>query len=72
MSLSQSFDPGAHSHSIPPPSDFILVCGSGSLGQQCVRYVKEFDARVIEIEEASSKTWELSELLTLLDEFVIG
>jgi hypothetical protein len=72
MSLSQSFDSGDYSHSIPPPSDFIVVCGLGSLGQQCVRYLQEFDTRVIAIEEARSKTWELSELPTLLDEFVIG
>lgn len=70
MSLSQSF--GSDDHSVQPSSDFILVCGLGSLGQQCVRYLKEFDARVIAIEEASSRTWELPELPTLLDEFVIG
>lgn len=53
-------------------SEFILVCGLGSLGQQCVRYLKEFGVKVIAIEETPSKSWEMAELPTLLDDLVIG
>jgi Trk K+ transport system NAD-binding subunit len=53
-------------------SEVILVCGLGSLGQQCVRYLKEFGVSVIAINQALSTTWELSELPTLLDDLVIG
>ena len=55
-----------------PSSEAILVCGLGSLGQQCVRYLKEFGVRVIAINEIAGTTWEMSELPTLLDELVIG
>ncbi|MGG6267246.1 NAD-binding protein [Leptolyngbya sp. AN03gr2] len=56
----------------PRSSEFILVCGLGSLGQQCVRYLKEFGVSVIAIEETIDKTWEIAELPTLLDDMIIG
>lgn len=56
----------------PQSSEFILVCGLGGLGQQCVRYLKEFGVKVIAIEEAPGTTWDMPELPTLLDELVIG
>jgi Trk K+ transport system NAD-binding subunit len=55
-----------------PASDFILVCGLGSLGQQCVSYLKEFGVCVIAIDDAIGKPWEVTDLPTLLEDLVIG
>ncbi|HAG80193.1 MAG TPA: potassium transporter TrkA [Cyanobacteria bacterium UBA12227] len=49
-----------------------LVCGLGSLGQQCVVALKEFGVSIIAIEEIPPRQWEIPNLLTLLDELIIG
>jgi Trk K+ transport system NAD-binding subunit len=53
-------------------SEFVLVCGLGSLGQQCVRYLKEFGVNVIAIEQVIDKPWEMPELSSFLDDLVTG
>ena len=52
--------------------DFFLVCGLGSLGQNCVVCLKEFGCRVIAIEQNLPKKWEISNLVELLDDLIIG
>ncbi|ELR98195.1 TrkA family potassium uptake protein [Gloeocapsa sp. PCC 73106] len=52
--------------------DFFLVCGLGSLGQNCVVSLKDFGCRVIAIEQQLPKKWEISNLVELLDDLIIG
>jgi voltage-gated potassium channel Kch len=49
-----------------------LICGLGSLGQQCVVALKEFNVRLVAIEEALPPSWEISAVPNLLDELIIG
>jgi Trk K+ transport system NAD-binding subunit len=73
MSLSQPSSSSDRTQSVQPQSsEFVLVCGLGSLGQQCVRYLKEFGVSVIAIEEIIDKPWEMPELPSFLDELVPG
>jgi voltage-gated potassium channel Kch len=50
-----------------------LVCGLGSLGQNCVVSLKQFQVPVIAIEkQGQSQNWEIPNLLQLLDDLIIG
>lgn len=49
-----------------------LICGLGSLGQQCVVALKEFDVILVAIEETLPPSWEISAVPNLLDELIIG
>src|SRR4028118_152642 len=49
-----------------------LVCGLGSLGQQCVVALKEFGVSIIAIEEVQPRTWEIPDTPNLLEELTIG
>ncbi len=53
-------------------SNRILVCGLGSLGQNCVTALKEFGAIVSAIEQEQPKSWETQKLPTLIENLVIG
>jgi len=53
--------------------NYFLVCGLGSLGQNCVVSLKQFQVPVIAIEEQKqSQNWEIPNLLQLLDDLIIG
>ncbi len=49
-----------------------LVCGLGSLGQQCVVALKEYGVRIIAIEEVPPKNWEIPDIPNLLEELIVG
>ncbi len=52
--------------------DHFLVCGLGSLGQQCVMALKGFGAIVHAIEKQPPTSWEIAQLPELLETLVIG
>jgi Trk K+ transport system NAD-binding subunit len=49
-----------------------LVCGLGSLGQQCVVALKEYGVSIVAIEEVLPRSWEIPELPNLLEELIVG
>lgn len=49
-----------------------LVCGLGSLGQQCVVALKGFGVSIIAIEEVLPRSWEIVDLSNLLEDLIIG
>ncbi|HEY9729059.1 MAG TPA: NAD-binding protein [Chroococcales cyanobacterium] len=49
-----------------------LVCGLGSLGQQCVVALKGFGVRIIAIEQERPRSWTIPDIPNLLDELIIG
>ncbi|MDV2999915.1 MAG: hypothetical protein N5P05_001521 [Chroococcopsis gigantea SAG 12.99] len=49
-----------------------LVCGLGSLGQNCVMALKQFGVTVTSIEKIEPHSWEIEEIPSLLDNLVIG
>lgn len=49
-----------------------LICGLGSLGQNCVVALKKFGVRAITIEQVQTKTWEIPHLSELLDDLIWG
>ncbi len=49
-----------------------LVCGLGSLGQQCVVALKGFGVNIIAIEEILPRSWEIPDIPDLLEELIIG
>ncbi|HEY9649505.1 MAG TPA: NAD-binding protein [Coleofasciculaceae cyanobacterium] len=49
-----------------------LVCGLGSLGQQCVVALKEYGVNIIAIEELLPRHWEIPNLPDLLENLIIG
>ncbi|MGC9503684.1 potassium channel family protein [Baaleninema sp.] len=55
-----------------PELDLFLVCGLGSLGQQCVLALKDFGVRVIGIELTPPSYWDVPNLPELLDDLIIG
>jgi Trk K+ transport system NAD-binding subunit len=61
-----------HSNSSPVKLDRFLVCGLGSLGQQCVVALKGFGVNIIAIEEEQPRHWEIPDIPLLLEELVIG
>lgn len=61
-----------HSHSSQVYLNRFLVCGLGSLGQQCVVALKEFGVIITAIEEVQPPNWEIPDLPNLLEELIIG
>ncbi|MDC0834114.1 NAD-binding protein [Geitlerinema sp. CS-897] len=55
-----------------PELDLFLVCGLGSMGQQCVVALKDFGVRVIGIELTQPSYWDIPNLPELLDDLIIG
>ncbi len=39
-----------------------IVCGLGSLGQHCVKLLKDFDVPVISIDKQAEIKWEVDEI----------
>ena len=52
--------------------DTFLVCGLGSLGQNCVVALKKFGVKVIAIEQHLPLSWEIKILPDLLEQLIIG
>lgn len=52
--------------------DRFLVCGLGSLGQQCVAVLKEFGVTVCAIDRVEPSHWETADFPHLLDQLLIG
>jgi Trk K+ transport system NAD-binding subunit len=61
-----------HSNSSQVVLNRFLVCGLGSLGQQCVVALKEFGVSIIAIEEVQPRSWEIPDLPNLLEKLIIG
>ncbi|MBJ7899258.1 MAG: potassium transporter TrkA [Cyanobacteria bacterium RI_101] len=55
-----------------PRSESFLVCGLGSLGQQCVVALKQFGVPIWAIEKNNQDSYEVPDLPDLLDQFIIG
>jgi Trk K+ transport system NAD-binding subunit len=53
------------------PSHF-LVCGLGSLGQLCVKFLKEFGVPISAIDLAIPTTWEVDIIPDLLGDLIVG
>ncbi len=70
MHPSARFQPSSNSSQIR--LNQFLVCGLGSLGQQCVVALKEFGVNIIAIEEVQPRNWEIPNLPNLLEELIIG
>jgi Trk K+ transport system NAD-binding subunit len=49
-----------------------LVCGLGSLGQQCVAALKAFGMKISAIELVQPRSWEVQNLPELLEQLIIG
>ena len=56
----------------PPANDGFLVCGLGSLGQNCVANLKSFGVPVHAINSALPDQWEVPRLQDQIDRLVIG
>ena len=56
----------------PKDLDSFIVCGLGSLGQNCVVALKEFGIKIIGIEQSPPPYWEIPNLPQLLEEVIIG
>ena len=54
-------------HAPPSATDFVLVCGLGSLGQHCVVMLKEFGVTVSAIECTIPNDWEIPVIPDLLE-----
>ena len=65
-------DSQQHSHRSQVILNRFLVCGLGSLGQQCVVALKEFGVSVMAIEQAPPQSWEIANVPHLLDRLIIG
>lgn len=52
--------------------DLFLVCGLKSLGQHCVAVLKEYDVKVIAVDDVQPEHWEVPEVPSLLEKFIIG
>ncbi|HEY9768205.1 MAG TPA: NAD-binding protein [Coleofasciculaceae cyanobacterium] len=52
--------------------DLFLVCGLKSLGQHCVAVLKDYNVKVRAIDDIQPEYWEVPELLSLLDQLIIG
>lgn len=53
-------------------SEYFLICGLGSLGQQCVLALNAFGVKVVAIEKIPMASYEIPSVPDLLDELVIG
>ncbi|PSB56133.1 NAD-binding protein [Chamaesiphon polymorphus] len=52
--------------------DRFLVCGLGSLGQHCVLALQQFGVKIVAIEQVAPQSWEVPNLVNLLDDLIIG
>ncbi len=52
--------------------DRFLVCGLGSLGQHCVLALHQFGVKIVAIEQVAPQSWEVPNLVNLLDDLIIG
>lgn len=52
--------------------DYFLVCGLGSLGQQCVTILREFGGRVSAIDQHQPDNWDIPDIPECLDRLWIG
>lgn len=52
--------------------DLFLVCGLKSLGQHCVAVLKDYNVKVIAIDDVQTESWEIPELPSLLYKLIIG
>ncbi|WP_310412613.1 NAD-binding protein [Chamaesiphon sp. OTE_8_metabat_110] len=52
--------------------DRFLVCGLGSLGQHCVLALHQFGVKIVAIEQVAPQSWEVPNLVDLLDDLIIG
>ncbi|MGB3199309.1 MAG: NAD-binding protein [Nodosilinea sp.] len=57
---------------IPPANEGFLVCGLGSLGQNCVAHLKTFGVPVHAINTTLPDQWEVPHLRDLIDHIEIG
>ncbi len=57
---------------INQPSNSFIVCGLGSLGQNCVAAIHEFGGCVSAIEQEIPSSWEAPELPKLIGNLIIG
>lgn len=60
------------SHHSPVKLDRFLVCGLGSLGQQCVVALREYGVSIIAIDAEEHRSWEIPDLPKLLEKLIIG
>ena len=56
----------------PKDLDIFIVCGLGSLGQNCIVALKEFGIKIIGIEQSPPPYWEIPNLPQLLEEIIVG
>lgn len=56
----------------PKDLDSFIVCGLGSLGQNCIVALKEFGIKIIGIEQSPPPYWEIPNLPQLLEEIIVG
>ncbi|HEY9638436.1 MAG TPA: NAD-binding protein [Coleofasciculaceae cyanobacterium] len=70
MHLAASFQQCSSSDQVK--LDRFLVCGLGSLGQQCVVALKEFGVNIIAIDADQHRSWEIPDLPNLLEKLIIG
>ncbi|MBE9158154.1 NAD-binding protein [Nodosilinea sp. LEGE 06152] len=64
--------PPPEKRAIPPANDGFLVCGLGSLGQNCVANLKSFGVPVHAINNVPPDQWEMPQLRDLIDHLEIG
>ncbi|WP_017301842.1 potassium channel family protein [Nodosilinea nodulosa] len=64
--------PPPEKRATPPSNDGFLVCGLGSLGQNCVANLKSFGVPVHAINDALPDQWEVPHLRDLIDHLEIG
>ncbi len=70
--MQQSANSRQQSNSSQVRLNLFLVCGLGSLGQQCVVALKEFGVSIIAIEEVLPRSWEIPDIPNLLEDLIIG
>ena len=56
----------------PKDLDSFIVCGLGSLGQNCIVALKKFGIKIIGIEQSPPPYWEIPNLPQLLEEIIVG
>ncbi|WOD39018.1 potassium channel family protein [Nodosilinea sp. E11] len=64
--------PQSEKRETPPANDGFLVCGLGSLGQNCVANLKSFGVPVHAINDTLPDQWEVPHLRQLIDHLEIG
>ncbi|MBD2448602.1 NAD-binding protein [Nostoc sp. FACHB-152] len=52
--------------------DLFLVCGLKSLGQHCIAVLKQYNVKIIAIDNVLPEYWEVPEVPSLLENLIIG